>query len=89
MDLKQITKQAFNKVYGDDKDHKLIHVGTQKNTGFMTFIITNDFQVMCTFNVSENGVFDASSNDYLLVSEYALNNWLKFIKTLKQILREE
>ena len=89
MDLKQITKQTFNKIYGENKDRKLIYVGTQSNTGFMTFVITNDFEVMCTFNIGDKGIFQATSSDYLLANEYEVSDWLKFIKTIKQTLRGE
>ena len=87
MDLRQITKQTFNKIYGHDVDRRLIYIGTQEGTGFMTFIITNGFDVMCTFNIGDSGIFNATSDDYLLVNEYELSDWLNFVRTLKQKLR--
>ena len=87
MDLKQIVKEVFNKTYR--KNYKLIHLGTQEGTGFMTFIITKDsHNVLCTFEVSPNtGVFHAESTDNLLSSPYEVEDWLKFITAIRTATR--
>lgn len=82
-ELKQIVKENFD-CFMDNGEYKLLPIWESKRICQCGYAVLDDSGIVLEFNVSNNGVFSAKS-DEILTRTRTLEHWIAFIKAIKEV----